>query len=387
MNKKIANKCPLQRPSGSPTIGLALLTAAMSLPMARPAKADLPPERGELSLKYLDYLDSQPGHDRIRVRAPSINLTIPVAGVWSFSGNFVSDVVSGASPAYHTEQLTEMKEHRTAVDGAITRYFQRGTLTLGASNSEEGDYTSNGVSAQGTVSTESKNTTFNFGVAFANDRIQPEYWKEVGIPAEHKYTTDYLLGVTQILTRQDIAQVNLGYSAGKGYFSDPYKWFDERPTRREHTTVLGRWNHHFYATEGTSHISYRYYQDSWEVKSSTLDLDYSQPFGNGWRVTPNLRFYTQSSAYFYLPVDPAVAPGPTFPPFDATYYSEDQRLSAFGALTYGLKLEKLLTPDLLMDVQFERYQQRDNWSLSGKGDPGLAPFNANFFMVGIKRYF
>jgi hypothetical protein len=387
MTKTLAQKSGQQRPSTTPAIGIALLTAAMALPTARTAQADLPPERGQMSLKYLEYDDYQPGEDRIRVHTPSINLTLPIAGVWSFSGTFTSDVVTGASPAYHTEQLTEMHEHRKAVDLSVTRYFPRGTLTLGVSNSVESDYTSNSFSAQGTVSTESKNTTFNFGVGVTSDTIQPEYWKEIGIPAEPKNVTDFLAGVTQVLTRQDIAQINLGYSYGRGYFSDPYKWFDERPRRREHATLLARWNHHFDATDGTSHMSYRYYQDNWEVKSSTLDLDYLQPLGNGWRVTPNLRFYTQSSAYFYLPVDPAVAPGPTFPSISDTYYSEDQRLSAFGAITYGLKLEKELTPDLLMNVQFEHYEQRENWSLSGKGDPGLANFNANFLMFGITRYF
>mgnify|MGYP001419262645 CR=1 FL=1 len=370
-------------PASQSALGLALLTAAMALPGADTAQAESAPERGLISLKYLDYQDSQRGRDRISVRAPSLMIMTPLAEVWSVSGTYTVDSVSGASPAYHSQQLTKMEDLRRAVDLGMTRYFSQGSLTVGANYSHESDYLSRGASLQGSISSESKNTTLNLGIGVSDDQITPSY----GGIHETKKGTDFAIGLTQVITQQDIAQVNLGYSHGLGYFSDPYKLADERPRVRNHTTVLARWNHHFLRTEGTSHVSYRYYRDSWDIKAHTLTSDYAQPLPQGWTLTPLVRLHTQSAASFYLPTDPATAPGPTFPAFGATTYSEDQRLSAFGAVTLGIKVAKQLTPDWQVDLKLERYEQRAGWSLSGEGDRGLEPFSARSIQFGISRLF
>lgn len=336
-----------------------------------------------ISLKYLDYKEDQPDQDRIKVHTPSIMVMAPVARVWSVTGTYVNDAVSGASPAYHTEQITKMHDTRRAADVSVTRYFPRGTLTVGGSYSVESDYLSRGFSAQGTVSTEDKNTTFNVGVGLTDDKVTPSY----GGIHEQKNITDLLVGVTQVLTPQDIAQVNLGYSHGRGYYSDPYKLFDNRPRERDHTTLMARWNHHFSTWDGTSHLSYRYYTDNYGIRSHTLGAEYVQPLSSGWTVTPSARYYTQTAADFYLEVDPAVAPLPTIPPAGAVYFSEDQRLSEFGALTFGIKVAKQLNPDWLVDAKFEQYEQRSRWSLSGDGSSGLAPFSASSIQIGLSRQF
>lgn len=381
MHKKEEQILDSSEAGNSSKAGL-LAAAAMILAGPQVAMADLAPERGMISLKYLDYKDWQPGDERISVHAPSVMVMMPIAGVWSVSGTFTSDVVSGASPQWHTQRLTEMKDHRKATDISLTRYFQRGSLTLGASYSKESDYLSRGLTAQGTVSTESKNTTFTFGVGLTDDKITPS----TDFPEGKKNITDVLVGVTQVLTKRDIAQFSLGYSHGRGLYTDPYKAMDERPDVRNATRFLTRWNHHFDATDGVSHLSYRFYEDNWGIRAHTLGAEYVQPLPHGWTVTPSLRLYTQTAADFYFPVDPAMAPFPA-PVGDALVYSEDPRLSEFGAITYGLKVAKQLGPDWLMDVKVERYEQRAHWSLSGNGDPELEPFSARMLQFGITRLF
>jgi hypothetical protein len=366
------------------TVGAALLSAAMALPGVRVAQAESAPERGQVSFKYLDYREHQPGQDRVTVRAPSVMFLAPLSGAWSVTGTYVYDAISGASPAYHTRQLTPLEDRRRAYDLGLTRYFDGGTLTLGTSYSKESDYLSRGYSLQGSVYADAaKNTTYNFGVAFTDDTIAPGF----GGIHEKKRVTDLMVGVTQVLTRRDIAQFNLGYSRGRGYFSDPYKFFDARPDKRNHATLFARWNHHFDATDGISRLSYRYYRNTWAVRSHTFGAEYIQPLGAGWKLTPSLRYYTQTEAKFYLPTDPASVPGPTLPAAWMTEYSEDQRLSAFGAVTYGLKLAKQLDADWLLDIKLEKYKQREKWGLSGNGDAGLAPFDARSIQVGVTRFF
>ena len=67
----------------------------------------------------------------------------------------------------------------------------------------------------------------------------------------------------------------------------------------------------------------------------------------------------------------------------AGYYSPDQRLSAFGAVTVGLKLDYRIDRDWSVNAALDRYEQRSNWALSS-GSSGLAPLHANVLQLGVK---
>jgi hypothetical protein len=378
------DKNPLDSVARKSAKRTAFLAAAMALPFANLAHADIAPERGSISYKYLDYLDSQPGEDRIKVNASALNVMMPIAGAWSVSGTYTSDSVSGASPASYTQYLTGMQDLRRAIDLSLTRYLPRGTITVGTAYSNESDYISRGFSLQGTVSTEDKNTTFNAGIAVTNDDINPSNHIVVG---ERKHVTDWILGVTQILTAQDIVQLNLGYSAGKGYFTDPYKTFDQRPRFRDHSTALVRWNHYFNQTGGASNLTYRYYTDTFGVDAHTATAEYIQPLPYGWTVTPLARYYTQTAADFWVPVDPALGQAGTYPSPDAKYNTRDQRLSAYGAITLGFKVAKQLGPDWTVDFKYENYEQKGSWAINSGGSGGLATFYFRSFQFGISRQF
>ena len=135
-----------------PTLRAGLLAAALALPCVAPlpARADTAPERASLSLKYLDYLDSQPGARRVRVRAPALSVLAPLGGSWAVGGTVISDAISGASPAYHTRALSKLVDERHAVETSVTRYLANSSWSLGAQYSTEADYVSRGVSAGGT---------------------------------------------------------------------------------------------------------------------------------------------------------------------------------------------------------------------------------------------
>lgn len=372
-------------PANSATpLGLGLMTAALALPAVQPARADSAPERATVAFKFLDYKDSQPGEDRIRVRAPSVLLLVPLSGDWAIGGTATADTISGASPAYHTTAITPMRDQRHALELNATRYFGNGSLTVGGAVSRESDYLARGLSVQGSLSDESRNTTWTAGLGLSRDRINPGNHI---VENEHKRTTDLLLGLTQVLGTHDIAQFNVGWSTGSGYFSDPYKAMDSRPRERRHTTLMARWNHHFEGTGGTLRSSYRYYTDSYDVKAHTVGLEYVQPLGGGWTLTPALRLYSQTAARFYVDADPSTDPFPPNPPADWTHFTEDQRLSAFGARTLGLKLARQIDVNWTVDVKYERYSQRASWTLEGHGSPGLAPFNARSLQLGVSRQF
>lgn len=389
LNRDMTQPSVEQTEQKSPSVGGAILLAALALQgVTGAARAEAPPDQGSIAVKYLDYRDWQPGLDRITVHSPAVGVLVPIAGAWSLEASMVSDSISGATPRYHTaiSGASVMHDHRNAEDVNLTRYFSQGTASIGVAHSGEDDYQSRSVSLGGTLSTESKNTTANFGVAVDNDTVNPR--NHITNDAR-KHGLHWLLGVTQILTQNDIVQLDLTHTMEQGYLSDPYKILDNRPDERSENTVAVRWNHHFEGTNGTTRFGYRYYADTYEIKSHTFSLEYVQPLPGGWTVTPALRLYSQSAASFYFGpnYDPnygePVPVGFSFAP--NALISEDQRLSAFGARTIGLKVEKQFAHDIKLDLKVEDYQQRGNWALFGSGSTGLAPFYARIVEVGLSK--
>lgn len=372
-----------------------LLTAAIALVGVDFAHAESAPEYGLISYKYLDYSDGQSyvpdsysgassstSKNRIKVKAQSLMVMMPIAGEWSLTANYTGDAISGASPEYHSKQLIKLKDHRDAVSLAVTRYLPRGTVTVGVSQSDENDYFSRGFSLLGSVATEDKNTTFNMGVSVSNDEINPTNGK---VKDESKRVADFIVGITQVLSVNDVGQLNLGYSSGKGYFSDPYKFNDNRPETKDHFTILGRWKHFFNQTGGSSQLSYRYYQDTYDVKAHTLNLEYAQPFSDGWTFTPSMRLYSQTASEFYIGIDPSNPAYYDLP--EMKYSSLDQRLSEYGAVTVGAKISKQLNADWLVDLKYEQYKQKESWALTGNSDGILVPFSFTSIQFGISRRF
>jgi hypothetical protein len=242
------------------------------------------------------------------------------------------------------------------------------------------------LSLLGTVAREDKNTSWSIGLGGSNDSINPVNHIVTG---ESRQTLNFLFGLTQVLTAHDLAQLTLTHSRGHGYFADPYKALDNRPRERDQNTLLVRWNHHHGDSDGTSRLSYRYYSDSFGVRAHALGGEYVQGLGRGWTVTPSARLYSQRAARFYYdPVYDAQLGAP-FPPGYAfgsgNELSADQRLSAFGAVTLGIKLARQLGRDWSVDLKLEAYQQRASWRLFGNGSPGLEPLSARSMQLGLTR--
>jgi hypothetical protein len=357
-----------------------VVAAALALPGV--AAAEAAPEQTLLGFKYLYYKDYQPGLDRITVNSPSLYLLTPLGSNWSLEGSMVVDSLSGATPRWHSSisSASRMEDERTAGDLRITRYFRRAAIDFGLAYSTEDDYESRALSANVRLSTDDNNTTLTLGTGYTDDTIKPNPGSSVGRD-ESKRINDLIIGVTQVASPNDLVQVNLTYAHGRGFYSDPYKFLDNRPQERNQTALLIRWNHYLDGTGGTLRSSYRFYDDSFDVTASTFGLEWAQPIG-AVVVTPNLRYTTQSAASFY--VDPI--PGSDIPPLvssDPPYYSADHRLSAFGAYTIGLKVAVPIGRSWIVDAKADYYEQRGEWRIGGEGSPGLAPFKAQFYQVGL----
>ncbi|MGE5650538.1 MAG: DUF3570 domain-containing protein [Bacillota bacterium] len=370
--------------------GLAALSGLAPLNAA----AENAPEKTTIGVKYGSYQDSQPGWDRVKVSAPQVYVQAPVAGEWSIEGSAVADSVSGASPRMHTQRsgASNMSDERRAGDLKVTRYLPRAAVSASVAYSDEHDYTSRAFGIDGRWSSEDNNRTWTLGYGTSIDRIDNTSNGVNTAINQRKRTHEIMAGVTQVLTPADIAQLNITRSTGHGYFNDPYKSFDQRPGERNAWIGLVRWNHYVEQFGAALRSSYRYYSDSFGVKSHTVGLDWVQPAGK-WTLTPGVRYYTQSAAHFYL--DPkfdaqgrydmtATILGAIAVPGDKSF---DQRLAAFGATTLSMKVAYAFTPDTSADIKVETYRQTSGMRLGGDGSPGLDPFRARFMQVGLTHRF
>lgn len=286
---------------------------------------------------------------------------------------------------------SQMSDYRKAGDVKVTRYLARAAVSASVAYSKEHDYTSRALGVDARWSSDDNNRTWTLGVGSASDVIDNTY-SGGSISNRHKHTNELMAGITQVLTPSDIAQFNLTRSAGNGFYDDPYKAFDQRPGQRNAWIGLARWNHHIERFDAALRSSYRYYSDSFGVRSHTAGVEWVQPAGR-WTFTPGVRYYTQSAANFYL--DPILNAQGQYDQIAAftrgislfgTNQSTDQRLAAFGGVTWSIKAAYALTPQTMVDFKLEDYRQTESLRPGG-GSLGLDPFYARFMQIGLTHRF
>lgn len=306
------------------------------------------------------------------------------------SGNSQYDIAAGA-PALDTS----FHDTRTAISADWEMPIRRlSLLSLGASLSDEFDYTHTGVNARIARDFNNRNTTLSFGLALANDSINPVGGSPVALAPmlglgdqankrgdQSKDVTDFLVGVTQVLGRHTIVQFNFSLSQSDGYLTDPYKvlsvvdpitvepvagpsgsglrryLFESRPDAREKQSIYGVLKRDF--SGDVLEASYRYMTDDWGVDSHTVELRYRWNFGTSRYLQPHVRFYQQTAADFYRTVLFDGAPLPT-------YATADHRLGEFDGLTFGVKYGQATARGSEWSARLEYYTQ------TGDPSPGSA---------------
>jgi hypothetical protein len=359
----------------------ALFAAAIALPGVLPstALAESTPTEGVFSLSYYNYRDWQPGASRMSVQSPTMFLLVPISDSLALQGSLVYDAVTGASP-YFFNALSQASigDYRTAGDLKITKWFGRWAVGVGGAVSSERDYLSRAGSVDVRYSTPDNNTTYAFGVGGAYDTINSVNGVALN---EHRYSLEFMGGITQVLNANAIVQSNLTYYTGHGYYSDPYKSLDQRPSERRTGAWLTRYNQAFVEQDGVLQLSYRLLFDSFGDHSNMMEVAWVQGLPQGWSITPNIRYIAQHGASFYF--------NPPFPVgyVDGQNYTADTRLATWGAFTVGLTATKVFEKGWSAYAKYQYYQQRSDWYIGGTGSPDILDFSARWFEVGFSKTF
>jgi hypothetical protein len=253
-------------------------------------------------------------------------------------------------------------------------------LDIGGKFSYEDDFYSATVNAAVEHDFNDKNTTVSLGVSSENDFLQPiggtptplsDYTLFEKGGHESKRGQGLLLGLTQVMTRNWLSEMNLSLDRFSGYLNDPYKIvsvidaagdpvayvYENRPDSRTRRSAY--LENRVGWTRTSVSLALRYMTDTWGIHSDTAQLRLRWwNAGRDQYFEPSVRWYRQSAADFYKPW---IAPNAA----QENYVSADSRLAAFHALTYGLKYGIRLSDRLgglgregtEFNVRLEYYQQ------------------------------
>jgi hypothetical protein len=259
--------------------------------------------------------------------------------------------------------------------------------------SDESDYRSISAGLNTSIELNQKNTTINFGVSHNWDEIIPNEGTFLTTD-EKKDTTDFLLGVTQLLGPKMFFTANFTYGFGSGYFSDPYKgvqftgypdpttvFGENRPSRREKEIIFLSFTRAFDPVNASAELSYRFYHDSFGIDAHTVGVTWLQKLGSKVVIAPTFRYYDQGAADFYAPSFPG---DPTVSKVGVPrHYSSDYRLSDLHAFTYGVSVVWRVHEHVHLDLSYKRYEMIGN---DGRTPDDAYP-TANVFGIGFRVWF
>lgn len=304
-------------------------------------------------------------------------------GAGSFATITTPSGAGGFSASTGSTSVAEFEDTRlgVALDWEHTKKRVH-RINYGSSISVEKDFTSFGLSSNYAQDTSSRIVTYSAGVAVTFDSVRrstggtPEPFAEYGqgqtLDEGTRVTWDTIFGVTRVLNRRTLGQINFSTGLTEGYLTDPYKlisrtvqldpldpsagfdetatYYENRPSSRQRSSIYTSMAHTT-RHDNVLHLSYRYYWDDWDIISNTIDFRLKFRYEGDFFVEPHVRLYDQTAANFYMfsiPQEEYLLSG--FP----EYASADYRLDQMQATTVGINIGKNFPGHGKLRVRFEQ---------------------------------
>jgi hypothetical protein len=233
---------------------------------------------------------------------------------FAVEANYFIDKVSGASIDV-LSQASVIKDERKQKSLSLDYIHDKTQYNLSYTNSTERDYISNTTHFSLSQDMFGDLTTVSLGFTDSRNKVG-ENNGTANTPnvswLGHATSRSYEGGVSQIVTKNLIAGTTLEVITDQGLLSNPYRSIRYRdavplgyslgtqvyPNTHTSTAVEGRAKY-FLPYRAAASVSYRYFNDTWGVRASTIELGYTQPISNKWIFEGRLRHYSQNSATFY----------------------------------------------------------------------------------------
>jgi hypothetical protein len=329
---------------------------------------------------------------------------------FAVEANYFIDKVSGASVDV-LSQASVIKDERKQKSGTIEYLRDKTTYTASYMSSVERDYVSDTASFSLSQDMFGDLTTVTLGFANTKNKVG-ENNGTANDPnvawLGHALTRAYSGGVSQIITKNFIAGVNLQVITDAGYLANPYRSirFLDGSTRGyglasqvypdTHTSTAVQVQGKYYLPYRAAVTAlYRYYTDTWGVRGNTYEIDYTHPVRNRWIFEGRVRYYKQTAATFYSDLFPFAG--------SQNFTARDQNLAALDNTTIGAKVTYAFLPDgwkffkrgtVTLDASRIRFNYRDFRDIKDFGVPAFGPgteplyqFNANVYQAFVSMYF
>jgi Protein of unknown function (DUF3570) len=329
---------------------------------------------------------------------------------FALEANYFVDKVSGASVDV-LSQASVIKDERKQKSGTLEYLHDKTTYRASYMTSVERDYVSDTASFSLSQSMFGDLTTLTLGFANTHDRVGQNHGS-ADVPnitwVGHALSRSYSGGLSQILTKNFIAGVNLQVITDAGYLANPYRlirFLDNSargygtasqvyPDTRTSTAVQVQAKYYLPYRAAVTGL-YRYFTDTWGVIGNTYELDYTHPIENKWIFEGRVRYYKQSAASFYSDLFPFAG--------SQNFTARDQNLSALDNTTIGAKVTYAFLPDgwqvfkrgtVTADVSRIRFNYHDFRDIRDFGLPQYKPgeeplyqFSAMVYQVYLSMYF
>jgi len=276
----------------------------------------------------------------VEITGPSLLVLKKFGQSVAVTGNFYVDSVSSASIDVVTT-ASPYSEERTEYSGSIEYLHGNSVMSLSYANSTENDYDANTASFGISMDMFGNMTTLNLGYSHGWDTVGRS---DIAEFSEEVRRHNYRLGVSQVITKDMILEMNYEGITDEGFLRNPYRQvrfldasapkgysYDEElyPNTRTSSAVTLRAKHYLPWRAAVSG-EYRFFADTWGIDAHTFKVGYTHPLSGGLLLEGNVRHYTQTAADFY---------GDLFPFYPSqNFLARDKELSTFTSNTLGIKV-------------------------------------------------
>ncbi len=270
----------------------------------------------QIQVNFNSYFDNF----RLNVIYPSINIVKSIDNNTSITGSYLVDAISSASMkmTFKVDGVTSATankqgggdntpdELRHQINLGFVRNISGVSVSADGMYSIEHDYSSKTFATNISIPFAKKNTVLQIGFAGNWDKVFPQtrFW------TRSRNTTTYNIGMTQILSKNIVSQFDFSFINIDGYMLDGYQVVrilngtnlsilePIEPEKRIRKALGARMNFAV-SKHSTLLLGYRYYWDTWDIKSSTIDAEYKTHMSDYTNISLNVRQYFQNKAYFF----------------------------------------------------------------------------------------
>jgi len=274
----------------------------------------------------------------VEIDGPSVLVRKKVGKSVSLVGNYYVDMITSASIDVVTT-ASPYTEERTQWSLGADYLHGNTTMSVNYVSSVESDYDASTYSFSVSQDMFGDLTTLTLSYALGDDVVRrsddPAFMRDLD-------KQNYSVGVTQILTKNLIAQLNFETLTEEGFLNNPYRsvryadpgsalGYSFEPELYPNTrtsNAVGMRARYFLPYRAAIEGEYRFFVDTWDIESHTGSLSYIHPWRD-FTFTGKFRYHTQTGAHFYSDL---------FSRSEATNFrGRDKEISALTSYTFKLQ--------------------------------------------------